>query len=126
MSNTTQSTGFVAVFAMPSRQRPVIVAQGTASAGHRDANAVFGEFTTTGNAIAGGRESGLGGFLGMTGSRGSQPLALQAAKGDTRTGGRVCAERELALAWGEPLANHAETTPRRYGAVGKCPRRTPA
>ncbi|WP_017596889.1 hypothetical protein [Nocardiopsis lucentensis] len=126
MSNTTQTTGFVAVFAMSSRQRPVTVAQGTALNGHGDVNAVFGEFTTTGSGIAGGRESGLGGFLGMTGFQGSRPSAIQVAKGDARTGSGVSAELELAPEWGEPLANHAETARRRYGAVGECPRRIPA
>ncbi|MFI6574483.1 hypothetical protein ACIBFB_01690 [Nocardiopsis sp. NPDC050513] len=125
MSNTTVNTGFVAVFAMSSRQRP-IVAQGTALAGHNDVDAVIGECTTTGSAVPGGRESGLGGFLGMAGLQGSRPRGIQAAKGDARTGSGVLAERELALPWGEPLANHAETTRRRYGAVGKCPRRIPA
>ncbi|OLT27661.1 hypothetical protein BJF83_17950 [Nocardiopsis sp. CNR-923] len=125
MSNITDNTGFVAVFAMSTRQRP-IDAQGTALSGHRDAGVVFGEFTTIGSAVPGGRESGLGGFLGTAVLQGFRPCGAQAAKVDARTGSGVRAERELALPWGEPLANHAETTRRRYGAVGKCPRRIPA
>ncbi|WP_150251972.1 hypothetical protein [Nocardiopsis deserti] len=117
MTSITETTGFVAGFAMPSRQLSPTAVQGTLLGGHTDVFAVFGEAATAG--------VGNGG-TGFLGSR-SPLMASQVERTVLGNGSGVPVESELALDRGKRQTKHAaEATQRPYGASGECPRRIPA
>lgn len=109
MTSITETTGFVAGFAMPSRQLSPTAAQGTLLGGHADVFADFG--------------NGGSGFLGSR----SPLMVSQVERTVLGNGSGVPAESGLALDRGKHQTKHAaEATQRRYGASGECPRRIPA
>ncbi|NYH51768.1 MULTISPECIES: hypothetical protein [Nocardiopsis] len=119
MTSITETIGFIAGSAMPSRRLSLTAVPGIALGGRVRALASSGECTATGTGVGNGTTGGFGGLgfrLPLLGSRLER----------TGHGSGVPAESELALGWGEPMSKHAEATQRRYGVPGECPRRIPA
>ncbi|WP_028648609.1 hypothetical protein [Nocardiopsis sp. CNT312] len=120
MIDFTAVTGFVAVSAMPSVQGLPTRVQGTASSGRPGSFVWSVTSGGTGLGIAESCVYGLGGLRESAGHPGLKPEHSAAERNRVRTG------PELAPEQGEHVADRAEATPRRDGAVGQCPRRIPA
>ncbi|MFD6953241.1 hypothetical protein A6A08_10950 [Nocardiopsis sp. TSRI0078] len=120
MISITETIGFIAGSAMPSRQLSLTAASGTALGGRVRVFAAFGECTTTGTGV------GDGGTTGGFGSLGLRLPLLGSRFEQSGHGSGVPAEAQPALDWAKPMAEHAEATQRRYGVPGECPRRIPA
>ncbi|WP_433699942.1 hypothetical protein [Nocardiopsis sp. CA-288880] len=122
MTNSTQTTGFIAGFAVSSRQQSLTAVLGTAESGHAGVLAGFGEFITTG--VGHGAKDHRDGW-GTSSSHGLSMVSPVVPTG-VGNGSGVPADHELALDRGKRMTEHAEATRRLYGASGECPRRIPA
>lgn len=120
MTSTTQSTDFIAGFAMPSNQLSPTAARGTGLNGHVGVFAAFGEFATTGTGIC--ADGTTGGRERLDSRFPLLPSLLQ----QTGNGSGAPADPGSALDRGKRMAEHAEATQRLYGASGECPRRISA
>ncbi|WP_150239212.1 hypothetical protein [Nocardiopsis quinghaiensis] len=120
MTSITETIGFIAGSAMPSRRLSLTTVPGAALSGRVRVLAAFGERATTGTGVGDGGTTGGSGDLGLR-------LPLSGSRlGWTGHGSGVSAESGLALERGEPMAAHAEATQRLHGVPGECPRRIPA